>query len=129
WEAKYERPDDIAASFQFEWIGRGSQQPKASAIRGTSDLGARNAAQRASDAVAREILPDKMRQRDQAVANSADKFTIGQLETIANGPRELMDQMAHTANGISNRVKRLGDIILTVRETPAAIAGRALDVA
>lgn len=129
WEFKYDRPDDIEASINWEWIGRGLDQPKASSIRGTSDLSARDAAQRASDAVARTILVNAMRRRALAAANSADKFTLGQVEALAAAPLALMDQMAHSANGISNRVGRIGDIINTVRETPAAIAGRALDVA
>ncbi len=129
WDFNYDRPDDIEAKIQFEWIGRGVDQPKASNIRGTSDIDARNAAQRASDAVARQILEDKMRRQAIAKANSADKFTLGQLESIAAAPLALMDQMAHAANGFSNRVRRVGDIINTVKETPAGIAARALDVA
>lgn len=128
WDFAYDRADDLAASISFEWIGRGTQQPKASRIRGTADIEARNEAQRASDAVARQILEAAIRQRENA-ANSATKFTLGQLESLAEAPLELVDSMARQANAISSRVRRVGEVISTVRETPQAIAGRVFDVA
>jgi uncharacterized protein YidB (DUF937 family) len=130
WDFNFDRPDDIEGNISFSWIGRGAQQPKTSAIRG-EDVGsaiqaAINAANAAVDAIEAQAIRSQSLKRGQPDANT---FTLGQLESIANGPIELVDSFARTANGISNRLKRIGDVINKVKETPAAVLGRLVDVA
>lgn len=129
WNFNYARPDDIEGSIIFEWIGRGDTQPKASDLRGEDLLAvsreAINRANAAANAVARAVIQSS--NRNQPL--SATTFTLGDLEAIAEGPKNLVDSFARAANSVSNRVQRLGNIINTVKETPAAIAARAVDVA
>lgn len=129
WNFNYDRPDDITGSVVFDWVGRGGRQPKVSDLRGEDLLAvSRQAiirANAASDAVARDVLQSS--DRNQPL--SATTFTLGDLEAIANGPRDLVDSFARSAQSIANRTQRLGNIINTVKETPAAIAGRAVDIA
>lgn len=128
WDFNFIRPDDIEASIQFVWIGRGEEQPKASDIRGEDLLAvtqeAINAANAATDAVKKDAIVSTNR-RDP----SATTFSLGDLESIANGPRELVDSFARSANRISSKMRRIGELINTVKETPAAILGRLVDVA
>lgn len=128
WDFAYDRPDDINATVSFDWIGRGEDQPKSSDVRGedliATTQAAINAANAASEAFAREL-----REAFRPIAPRPTTFTLGQIEAIANGPREFVDTFARRANAISNRLKKLGDIILTVREIPAAILGRLVDIA
>lgn len=129
WDFAFDRPDDVAASISFSWIGEGEGQPKASALRG-ENLGAAiqeaiNAANAAGQAVADARRAD---QKANAVTGPTT-FTLGQLESIANGPLELVDSFVRAANSVSNRLKKIGEIINTVKETPAAIAARLVDVA
>lgn len=128
-EPKYDRPDDIAVPIEFTWIGRGAQQSKVSDLRSGGQLEARNAAMRASEAVSRAILENEMRRQAYAVPNTASTFTLGQLEALVATPLRLVDSMARSANAITGRVRKLGEVINQVKETPAAMANRALDVA
>lgn len=129
WSYRYQRSDDITATISFEWIGRGTDQSKVSDIRGENLIAsiqeATRASQRASAAAFRAILEDPDRNQQP----KASAFTLGDLELLADGPRELIDSFARAAIAIENRLKQLGDLILKVKETPAAIAGRLVDVA
>lgn len=129
WDFAYDRPDDINGSVSFAWIGRGEDQPKASDVRGQDPLALTQAAINAANAAAAAVARDVIRNPNRNQEPGASTFTLGQLEAIANGPRELMDSFARAANSISNRLKKIGDIIITVKETPAAILGRLVDVA
>lgn len=129
WDFNFARPDDIEGRISFAWIGRGEDQPKASAIRGEDVLASIQAAINAANAAANAVANSVLRNPDRNQQPGADTFTLGQLEAIANGPLELVDNFARQANSVSNRLKRLGDLIITVKETPAAIAGRLVDVA
>lgn len=128
WDFSFARPDDIDASISFAWIGESSGQPKASDLRG-ADLGASlQKAILACDAAAARIANDTIRAA-QPGQPGPTRFTLGQLESIANGPLELVDSFARAANGISSKLRAIGEIINTVKETPAAILGRIVDVA
>jgi len=122
------RMDDIAWMMTFDWSGRGENQRKVMDLRGDSVVMASRRSIAEQNAVVTRITQDSLRQRDR-VANATSPFRLGDLEALAEGPRELVDDFARTANSLTNRMKQVGDLINTVRETPAAIAGQAVDVA
>jgi hypothetical protein len=124
WDFEYDRPDDIHASVTFAWIGRGEDQPKASDVREGDLSSSLQAAITACLNAANAIQKHPIR-----TATAPTTFTIGQLEAIADAPLQLVDSFARAANGVANRLKHIGDIILKVKETPAAILGRIVDVA
>ena len=129
WDAEMIRADDVNCSVTFSWIGRGEEQPKTSNTRAENLNANINAAINASDAVVNAILADAIQASMKQQVNTANTFSLGQLEAIANGPREMMESFARVANGFSNRLKQIGQIIQTVKETPAAILGQIVDVA
>ena len=129
---KVARGDDMEATIEYEWLGRSTAQPKPGDIRGNSDLNNRNEAQRASERVANLIILNSQEARDEGKLKAqkfANQFTLGQLESIAEAPLTLMNDFAVVANGFSSKLKNLGEIINTVKETPASIASRSLDIA
>lgn len=126
---KVDRPDDIMADVEFTWSGDADQQQKLGVLRSEGQLSARINAVKSSDAVAKAILDQRMRSRIPTDPLSADRFSLGQLEQLVEAPRKVVEGFARTANGFSNRVKQLGDIIEKARSTPDAIAGSALDIA
>lgn len=128
WDFTPDRPDDIPAHVTFDWMGRGEDQAKASDLRGEDVLAVTQQAILAANAAADAISAAFIRRADRT-GPGATTFTLGQLEAIANGPLELVDSFARAANSVANRMQRIGDLILQVRELPAAILGRLVDVA
>lgn len=124
---KYDRIDDIEWNATFVWTGRGV--PPAKLVDDAEDVVAKlRAANIAASQAATKIASDEFLGSRQTRL-FPNQLTLGQLEAMADAPREMVDSFATTANGISNRLKRVGDLIIKIRETPAAILGRILDVA
>lgn len=130
WDINPDRPDDVAASFSFQWLGRGLDQPKVAGVTGENMLALTQAAINACNAAALSISADIIRQSDASKKGpSASTFTLGQLEAIADGPRQMMDNFARECIQIQGRLKAIGDLVVKVKETPAALLGRLVDVA
>lgn len=126
----FDRVDDVRWSVEFEWTGRGARQARVK-VR-SDDLQANtsaliNAANEAQAAIeAAELVTAA---RDRAARKQASRFTLGQLEALAEGPNDLMRQFAQFANNVTNRVRRLGDLVIKVRSLPLQLAEQAIDVA
>ena len=131
-DAKYSTLDEIQWSATFEWTSRGGQSQKSVEFRGEDLIAATRDAMQKQDAVSKAVSEARLRalQADGfRRKNYANQFTLGQLEQVANAPLDIVDSFATAANSVSNRMQKLGDIILQVRDIPAALAGKAFDVA
>lgn len=131
-DAKYSNLDEIQWDATFEWVSRGGQSQKSVEFRGEDLIAATRDAMQKQDAVSKAVSEARLRalQADGfRRKNYADQFTLGQLEQVATAPLAIVDSFANAANGVSNRMQKLGDIILQVRDIPAALAGKAFDVA
>lgn len=131
-DAKYANLDEIQWDATFEWVGRGAQAQKSVEFRGEDLIAATRDAMQKQDAVAKAVGEARLRALQSAGfrrKNYANQFTLGQLEQVANAPLAIVDSFATTVNSVSNRMQKLGDIILQVRDVPAALAGKAFDVA
>lgn len=128
WDFNYDRPDDVPASIQFDWSGRGEDQVRSSSLQGEDVLAVSQEAINAADAASAAIANALIRAANRTTPG-ATTFTLGQLEALVNAPLETVDSFARFANSVSNRMKTLGDLILKVKETPAAVLGRLVDVA
>jgi hypothetical protein len=128
WRFPHTRADDIRWSIEWEWIGRGGRQQRVVAFRdeGTEAL-LRDVIVSINEATA-AIESSPLVSSNRAVKNSATPFTLGQLEAFLDGPNQLMRDFARFANSITNRMKRIGDMIKKVRGMTASLAGQALDV-
>jgi hypothetical protein len=120
-EARPDNLDDIAWSCSFDWIGKGDSDP--AKLQDVSfDLVAKiQAAISTQDAV-------------QAANNTALKapptrLTLGDIENFAKGPFQTFDSFARAADSVTSRMHDLGNLVLTIRDIPASLIGRALDVA
>jgi hypothetical protein len=131
-DPSYDNLDDIRWKMTFDWVSRGDTTPKSVDFRGEDLIAATRDAIQKQDAVAKAVAQNLLRSLEAQGfrrKNYASTFTLGQLEQIANSPIEMVDSFARTANAVSNRLKKVGDLVLKVRAIPFAIAGRALDVA
>lgn len=126
---KYNTGEDLAATLTFEWIGRANDQQKVSEIRGGSLAAAQQKAIRASDRAADAIANNIIRDAVRGIPFSARSFTLGQLESMAEAPRQMADSFARTANSITGRVKQIAGVVEKTRDVPHSLAGSALDVA
>lgn len=129
WTFPYHTIDDIIDwTIDWEWMGRGLPQAKVSLADN-----AREAALFATQQAAAELAEAE----STALLVSAHKniplgttpSLLGQLEALADAPSKLFKQVGQEANLISNRCKRIGDLINRGRGLPFEIAGQAVDVA
>lgn len=128
WNFSHIRADDIRWNITFEWIGRDEDRPKSS-IKGEGLVAATRAAVLAATNAATEIETARIRASNRQLPASASAFDLGQLEALADGPRELVDSFARFATAVGNRFRHVGDLLVKVRETPAGIAGQLVDIA
>lgn len=129
WEFKPDRADDIGWNVQWAWSGRGIQQQKVVAFR-TENV---NAALRESILAANELLQltttNSLISKKTTVYKSADQFSLGQLENLANAPQELVRDILREVQQEVYKMKQIGDLVLKVRAIPSQIAGMILDTA
>lgn len=128
----YSTLDDIKWSATFEWVSRGSVAPKSVQFNGEDLVAAARDTMQKQAAVSKAVASARLRalQADGfRRKNYASQFTLGQLESVASAPLAIVDSFADAANAATNRLQKVGDIILQVRDIPAALAGKAFDVA
>lgn len=131
-DVKYSHLDEIQWSATFEWVSRGGTSPKSVEFRGEDLIAATRDAMQKQAAVSKKVASARLRALEAdgfRRKNYANQFTLGQLEQVANAPLDIVDSFAGAANAITNRMQKLGDLILQVRDTPAALASKAFDVA
>jgi hypothetical protein len=120
-EARPDNVDDIAWTCSFDWVGKGDSEP--AKLQDVSlDLVSRiQSAIAAQDSV---VAANKTK-----LKAPPTRFTLGDLENFAKGPFETFDSFARAADSVTSRMHDLGSLLLTIRDIPASLAGRALDVA
>ncbi len=119
-EAKPDNLDDIGWTMSFVWIGKGDSPPKLQHV--------------SQDLVAAIQQAINSQNGVEAVPNSAPHappthFTLGTLEQFTQAPLAMVNSFARAATSLNSRMRDLGNIILKVRDIPASLYGRALDVA
>lgn len=123
----FDRTDDIKWSATFAWVGK----VRSAVAVSQPDQGlaaARAAALAATDAQSR-ITAATIISSNAAIPNSANNFTLGNLEQLANGPRDIAKSFARALTDVTSRLQTLGNIIQTVANTPQAIAEQFVDAA
>lgn len=131
WEFAHDREDDIGWKVSFEWTGRGALQQRVVSFRGDDSTGLQRelAVQLSQLQSALAGLNAQSVQVNRAIPKSADTFTLGDLEAMANGPQELMKSLSQAANNVANRIDRVGALVEKVATTPAQLAGSLSDIA
>lgn len=122
----FERADDLRWTATFTWISRGGTSAQAIADADQTLAASTAAALAATDAASR-IEAASIISANKAVPGGPTPFSLGQLEALANGPRDLARQFARFATAISARISQLGDIVAAVRDAPAAVVNQLVD--
>lgn len=122
----YERSDDLAWTATFDWIGRDTQSAVAISDADQTLASATAAALSATDAASR-VEAQAIVTANAAVPNGPTPFSLGQLEAIAEAPKNLARQFARVAQAFASRINALSQIIATTRDAPAAVLNQLVD--
>lgn len=122
WEFPHDRVHDIGWKFTFEWYGRGAVVQSVIATREADkpDIPAQ-VGQSLADVVAK-INENRLMAANSRIPRSANSFSLGQLEALANYPKKLLGEFTRNLNKISSSFKQLTGIINTVRNLPFSLA-------
>lgn len=129
WDFNYERADDIDWTITFDWLSRGATQQKILTTRTETTVAQVTELVIVAQNVAIEldILIGKLtRERPEDFPTT---LSLDDIENFLNGPKDLMADFAQSANRISNRFAKIGELIQQTRTLPVSIANQALDVA
>lgn len=124
----HDRADDIRWSAMFEWSSRGNQAQRVVSFRSENMQADIRAVLLALDELA-VAVDSKIVSSNRKTKNSADTFTLGDLEAFADGPSKLLRDFARFGNSVTDRMNRLGNLLQKVRGTPAELLGQVVDVA
>lgn len=129
WEFSYERADDVDWNATFEWVGRGAVQQKILTRR------TENTAANLAELV---ITTQNVAAQLEALSGGLNRerpedfpttLSLDDIENFVEDVKDFVGQFAQTANLISNRFSKIGDLIQDVRTLPVSLANQGLDVA
>jgi len=121
-----QRHTDVSWTFEFHWKSRGGVKQVPTSTRDDSLATKMVALNLALNAAIGKIQGFSKLTRKQPAHS---RLTLGQFEQLAKYPKKLADSLLRTATRATSQLKQLGDIVKTVRGTPFAIAGSAVNVA
>jgi hypothetical protein len=117
---KHRSSNDIKWEIDFEWTGR-EATTVAPSIEGDILSAARDANLKTSDAASYEEAA-RIVSANQDIPKSANAFTLGDLENLANAPKLFVSQFTRLAQAVSNRLGHLTDVIQAAKDQPFAVA-------
>ena len=120
-EARPETVDDIGWSVTFDWVA-------------DSEASAEKLQDMSFDLIAKIQTAIQSQEGVVAANKSAlrappKRWRLGDLESFVKGPLEMFDSFARAADNLTARMRDLGHLVQSLRSLPAALEGRALDVA
>lgn len=121
-----ERADDLAWHATFTWIGRDQQSAVAISDADQTLAAATAAALSATDAASR-VEAQSIVTANAATPLGPTPFSLGQLEAVAEAPKQLARQFARIVTAVSSRINALSQIIATTRDAPAAVLNQLVD--
>lgn len=124
---KFDNVDMLSWTATFEWISRGSTPRALSQPQDDVLAASRDAIIAQNNAVA-AIELDKIR-ADRQTKDQVTHFRLGDLESLADAPLQMLDSFARAADSFTRELKELGDLIIKLRAVPYQLASRALATA
>lgn len=125
---KYTRADDVHWNATFTWIGL-APNATATVPSDSETLAATRAAALAASQAAANIEAAAIIQSNPKVKNSASTFTLGDLEALADAPKQIVASFANAAKAVDSRLRQLSDIAAKIRGEPSEVMGQIVDAA
>lgn len=129
WDFAHDRMDDIGWTITWAWSGRGTKKNRVVSFRQDQLAASLHEALVAVNELTADIENAKIAKSKKGVVNSADTFSLGDIEAMANAPFETMKSLSQFANNVASRVDKIAGIVKTVISTPTQLASQAIDVA
>ena len=120
WKFSHDRMDDIAWSISFEWISKGSSSQKAISIKDEDELAqARNYFMNLSNANT-QLITNKLvvSNTDLAGVQTATSLTLGDIESLANGPIEVWNSFLSAGTNALNAIGRIIQVAQDIGNLP-----------
>jgi hypothetical protein len=130
WDFKYATGDDIIWSITWDWRSRGKNQQQVVQLRdgSSSTKNALTAMSLITEAAAVTPEDNTVYSVTRSVPQGASKFTLGQLQALANQVRQQVRFFSQAMNRIAGHIATVTEIINTVKNLPFEIANQALDL-
>jgi hypothetical protein len=126
--AKYIRSTDIDWECEFVWASRGTTAQKVVASREASfDASAAALIAQANAAILAAVA--HLHSSNPSINLSANQFTLGQLEQLANAPLAFVKGITNSLGRIVNNFTKLGDIVLQFARLPFSLANTVVSFA
>lgn len=129
WDFKPDRAQDIEWEIEWQWQSRGARLQTTSSVRDGSIEAASARLNLAMADLAQQLATAPIIQSNQKIANSANTFTLGQLETIASAPAAAATALQRQVLQLQSQVKQVAAIARTVQGEPAQVVGSAIAAA
>jgi hypothetical protein len=130
WDFKYATGDDITWSITWDWRSRGKNQQQVVQLRdgSSSTKNALTAMSLITEAAVTVPEDNTVYSVTRTVPLGASKFTLGQLQALANQVRQQVRFFSQAMNRIAGHIATVTEIINTVKNLPFEIANQALDL-
>lgn len=128
WHFPHERMDDIAWRVSWLFSGRGTKQKRAVALRKDNEAQSLKKANRMLSELTSQITGASIVSSKQGIPLSANTFSLGDLEQLADLPNALMDQVRQFTNLVMNRVGKVVGLLKAGATSPASIASEVIDL-
>jgi nucleoid-associated protein YgaU len=127
-DAKYMLATDVDWECEWSWKSRGASQAR---VTSTRDDNVPSAATALSNAAQGAVVAAQsaIQASNPNVANSANRFTLGQLEQLAEAPVEFVDSIVASLNQAVEQFAQIAQLLVTVMAVPFQIANSAINFA
>ena len=128
WDFKPTYATDVEWTCTFSWVSRGVTQMRAVAAR-EADVESATAALASAMAATVAKVNSKIISHDATILQSASRFTLGQLENLANAPLKIVQGLVQSLTRITTSLSQIGAIAVDVATLPFNIANTAISFA
>lgn len=128
-EPKYDRPDDVAWTIDWQWVGRGPARQSTTSFRSDQKAALAKSVSLQLGKLTAEIDAAKIVSANTNLPKSANVFSLGALESFLDAPKALMTAFGNVVRQVASRIDDLGKLIEKAEELPVDLATQAVDLA
>lgn len=125
----FDTVNDIRWSLTFEWVSRGEQQSRVYSPKDESLDASLNKINQTLANLTSAIESAKIRAANADVPEAVSSFTLGDLEALANAPKEFLDSISRQARLVSDRVQRIDALVKQVTSLPESLVTQSVALA
>lgn len=135
----FDRSDDVRWSLELEWLSRGAAQ-RPVVIRDDDLIAQSRKLIIAAEKTINSIQNNALRSARSTIRSGSierigprrdkipTRFNLGKLEALADQAEASLNSFTQVAKNVVGRVKKLGEIIVKVRDLPFGVASQAIDI-